>query len=162
VPLRPTPWRRAEATAAQVSVQADVLRECFGEILGVAGAARVKMRVSNRAPYFRLSTAGTSGSCSVDLPRGSDAVTAHTVTPKGAGQDDGEAAGELSVTSEFLAPLIEQAVRPLASSSTAFLRINHDVRGRAASPRARQGERRRQPAKCALPPSSPVCRRRAC
>lgn len=116
---------------AQVSVQADVLRECFQEILGIAGAAGVTLTIANRVPYFRLSTAGTSGSCSVDLPRGSDAVMAHSVTPHGdAGGDALEAAStaEHSVSSEFLAPLVEQAIRPLSSSTTAFIRLNRDVR----------------------------------
>lgn len=141
--VAPSCCRRPEVTVAQVSVQADVLRECFQEILGIAGAAGVTLTVSNRVPYFRLSTAGTSGSCSVDLPRGSDAVMAHSVTPHGDSESEAltvDPAAEHSVSSEFLAPLVEQAIRPLSSSTTAFIRLNRDVRqalycsGRLAGP----------------------------
>jgi hypothetical protein len=115
-----------------------VLRECFAEIIAVAGAPTITLTVSNTAPYFRVSAAGTSGSCSVDLPRGSDAVFAHSVNSKGmAGADDDTHASapapgvDESVSSGLLMPLVEQAMRPLHCSTKAFMRINDEVSGAA-------------------------------
>ena len=91
-------------------IQSDHLKEAFLEFNDLQGAATVSVLMTPSAPYFRLSAAGSMGSCTVDFPKGSESfVSFHC---------------DATQECDYHLSLVQLAVRPLSNSQQTFIRIN--------------------------------------
>jgi hypothetical protein len=105
---------RRDNCRSELALEAEVLRDCFAEIQRVHGVPAVTVGLFKDAPVLRLSGDGSGGACTVDLPRNTDAIVSHWMNPE---------VDEASVEG-YLMPLLEQAFKPLNSSSVVFVRLS--------------------------------------
>lgn len=99
---------RGTAIRSRVTISSESLREAFGELDW--SSPYVSILVSDEAPYFRIATSGSSGSCQVEYGRDSPAF------------DSFEASG--SQKHSYKLALLQPCVKALHGASKTQIQIN--------------------------------------
>lgn len=103
---------RSSETVNQALVNSEYLKEAFIEFAELSGAACLHLSMTNVAPFFRLSSTGSVGSCVIDFPQGSETFVNFSC--------------KKPMKTSYRLSLIQHATQALNTASKTMIRVNNE------------------------------------